>query len=147
MAMAVALFAITLNFLQPLVHAAAMRDGAPSTLWTVFCNSTAGDPDGKSGSLPTAARQHECCLGLAHGTALAVPPTGFVLVEPAVAARSAATRSRQPTPRHPRDREPHGYRSSPDKPFAETALVPMRLAARRSRCLPRRFPCCRFERQ
>ncbi len=50
--MAVALFAITLNFLQPVVHAALMRDGAPSALWTVFCNATAADPDGKSGSVP-----------------------------------------------------------------------------------------------
>ena len=34
MALAIALFAITLNFLQPLAHAAMMRDGAPSALWT-----------------------------------------------------------------------------------------------------------------
>ena len=39
--LAVALFAITLNFLQPLAHAAMMRSGAPETLWTAFCNSTA----------------------------------------------------------------------------------------------------------
>ena len=37
MARAVALFAITLNFLQPLAHAALMRDGAPSALWTAMC--------------------------------------------------------------------------------------------------------------
>ena len=50
--LAVALFAITLNFLQPLAHAAMMRGGSPETLWTAFCNSTAADPDGKSGSIP-----------------------------------------------------------------------------------------------
>ena len=43
-AFATALFAITLNFLQPLAHAALMRDGAPRELWSVFCNSTAAGP-------------------------------------------------------------------------------------------------------
>lgn len=80
-AMVVALFAITLNFLQPLAHAALLRDGSPSALWTAFCNSTAADPDGKSGSGPMAAQQHECCLGLAHATGVVEPSTAFVLVE------------------------------------------------------------------
>ena len=81
-ALAVALFAITLNFLQPLAHAAMMRDGAPSALWTVFCNSTAADPDGKSGQAPMTASAHECCMGLAHVPAVAVPPISFVKVAP-----------------------------------------------------------------
>src|SRR5215470_3083628 len=81
MAMAVALFAITLNFLQPLAHAALLRDGAPSALWTVFCNSAAADPDGKSGPAPVAAQQHECCLGLAHAASFVEPPSVFILVE------------------------------------------------------------------
>lgn len=85
-ALAAALFAITLNFLQPLAHAAMMRDGAPSTLWTVFCNATAADPDGqsggKSGKAPMSAAQHECCLGLAHAPAIAAPPALFVAIEP-----------------------------------------------------------------
>ena len=50
-ALAVALFAITLNFLQPLAHAAMMRDGMPSTLWTVFCNSSAADPERRAKTL------------------------------------------------------------------------------------------------
>jgi hypothetical protein len=86
-AFAAALFAIALNFLQPLAHAALMRDGAPTALWTVFCSSAAADPDGKqSGSMPHAGQTHECCLGLAHATALAAPATGFVVVAPVVAA-------------------------------------------------------------
>ena len=82
MGLAVALLAITLNFLQPLAHAALMRDGAPSTLWSVFCNSVPQET-GK-GSVPVAAEKHECCLGLAHAAALAAPSAGFTAVEPAV---------------------------------------------------------------
>ena len=115
MAMAVALFAITLNFLQPVVHAALMRDGAPSALWTVFCNSTAADPDGKSGSLPTATQQHECCLGLAHATAFAPPPTAFVLVEPIAAAVAPSLPVEQPTP--------VGIRDGPSQPRGPPILV------------------------
>ena len=81
-ALAAALFAITLNFLQPLAHAAMMRDGMPSALWTVFCNSTAADPDGTSGKAPTADAQHDCCLGLAQAPAIAAPPVLFVAIEP-----------------------------------------------------------------
>jgi hypothetical protein len=81
-AFAAALFAITLNFLQPLAHAAMMRDGMPSTLWTAFCNSTAADPDGQSGKAPMTAAQHDCCLGLAQAPAIAPPPALFVAIEP-----------------------------------------------------------------
>ncbi len=97
MAMAVALFAITLNFLQPLAHAALLRDGSPSALWSVFCNSTAADPDGKSGSTPMAAQQHECCLGLAHAASFVAPPTAFALVEPVAVAAAASLPAEQLT--------------------------------------------------
>ena len=107
-AMAVALFAITLNFLQPVVHAALMRDGAPSVLWTVFCNATAADPDGKSGSVPMAAQQHECCLGLAHAATVAPPPTAFVLVAPVTAIATPLLTAEQPTP--------VGIRDGPSQP-------------------------------
>src|SRR5450631_130623 len=81
MALATALFAITLNFFQPLVHAALMRDGSPTALWTMFCNASAADPDGRSGSLPgQAAKSHECYLGLAPAQALTEPPTHFLPV-------------------------------------------------------------------
>jgi hypothetical protein len=72
--LAVALFAITLNFLQPVVHAALLRDGSPSALWTMFCNATAANPGQADGSLPAGkATTHDCCLGLAHAQALLEP--------------------------------------------------------------------------
>ena len=85
-AFAVALFAITLNFLQPLAHAALMRDGgstAGAKTWGVFCLPAAGQDDAH-GSAPGTAQVHECCLGLAHAPALAAPPTSFLVVEPVV---------------------------------------------------------------
>jgi hypothetical protein len=83
-ALAVALLAITLNFLQPLAHAALMREGAPATLWTVFCNASAQDT--QRDSVPVAAGKHECCLGLAHAAALAAPAADFMTIEPVVMA-------------------------------------------------------------
>jgi hypothetical protein len=83
-ALAVALLAITLNFLQPLAHAALMRDGAPSSLWNVFCDASARDA--QRDSVPVAAEKHECCLGLAHAAPLAAPSADFMAVEPVVAA-------------------------------------------------------------
>ena len=115
MAMAVALFAITLNFLQPLAHAALLRDGAPSTLWSVFCNASAADPAGKAGSVPTAAQQHECCLGLAHATTFAPPPTAFALVEPIAAIATPSLPSEQPTP--------VGIRDGPSQPRGPPLLA------------------------
>lgn len=81
-AFAVALLAITLNFLQPLAHAASMRDAAPPNLWSVFCNGSPQDPRGAS--VPATAEKHECCLGLVHAPALAVPSADFAAVEPLV---------------------------------------------------------------
>jgi len=86
-AFAVALFAITLNFLQPLAHAVLMRDGGPEAAartWGVFCLPTANE-DGSQSPGQQAGKVHECCLGLAHAPALAEPgDTAFLLVEPAV---------------------------------------------------------------
>jgi len=79
--LATALLAVTLNFLQPLVHAALMRDAAPSSLWSVFCKTA---PDTRS-EAPLSAEKHDCCLGLAHAVALAAPDTAFAVV-PFVAA-------------------------------------------------------------
>ena len=115
MAMAVALFAITLNFLQPVVHAALTRDGSPSALWNVFCSASAADPDGKSGSVPMAAQQHECCLGLAHATAFVPPPTAFVLVEPIAAVAAPSLPLGQPTA--------VGIRDGPSQPRGPPTLV------------------------
>lgn len=85
-AFAVALFAITLNFLQPLSHAVLMRDGGPEAAartWGVFC--LAGiDEDGSQAPGQQADKVHECCLGLAHAPVLAAPlDIGFLLVTPA----------------------------------------------------------------
>jgi hypothetical protein len=78
-AFAAALLAITLNFLQPLVHAALARDAAPGTLWSVFCSST---PDQRQQApAPLAADKHDCCLGLAHAVAFPVPPAVVIATE------------------------------------------------------------------
>ena len=79
---AAALFAITLNFLQPLAHAALMRDGGPTaaSLWMSMCLPSTGQ-DGQQGSLPSVGKLHECCLGLAHAPTLGAPSTAFVVVE------------------------------------------------------------------
>ena len=86
-AFAAALFAITLNFLQPLAHAALMRDGGPDVaakMWGVFCMPQAGQDDAQGqgqGQAPAAGKTHECCLGLAHAPVLAELSTAFVAVE------------------------------------------------------------------
>jgi hypothetical protein len=75
--LAVALFAITLNFLQPLAHAALMRSGAPIT-WAAMCLPSAQQGDDQHPA--TTGTPHECCLGLAHATTLAEPSTAFVAI-------------------------------------------------------------------
>jgi len=82
-AFATALFAITLNFLQPLAHAALMRDGPPSALWSVFCNASPRDTPQNA---PLAADKHECCLGLAHAAVFAAPTMVAVAIEPVAGA-------------------------------------------------------------
>lgn len=81
LALATALLAITLNFLQPLVHAALMRDGAPATLWSVFCNAAPDTRSNTGQDLPLVPDKHECCLGLAHAVAFAPPAATFAPVE------------------------------------------------------------------
>jgi hypothetical protein len=77
-ALAAALLAITLNFLQPLAHAALLRDGAPSTLWSIFCNAASHDADK---GIPLTNEKHECCLGLAHAMAFAAPSALAAAIE------------------------------------------------------------------
>jgi hypothetical protein len=110
LALAAALFAVTLNFLQPLAHAALMRAGSPMALWTVFCDTSAANPGGKSGSVPGhTAQSHECCLGLAHAQALIEPSTHFLptaytyrLVPPPPALESAKAVGIRDGPHRPR---------------------------------------------
>lgn len=82
MALAMALFAVTLNFLQPLAHAALMRDGAPSTLWSMFCKSAPDERGSTPDSGPASSVDHNCCLGLAHAPALIQPSSAFVILPP-----------------------------------------------------------------
>jgi hypothetical protein len=113
MALAAALFAVTLNFLQPLAHAALMRDGLPIALWTAFCDQVAGNAADGSAPEPTpSAASHDCCLGLAHAQALIEPPVTFLLVAFAVPAALSATTAEQPTPVGIRD-GPHQPRGPP----------------------------------
>jgi hypothetical protein len=107
MGLALALFAITLNFLQPLAHAALMRDGAPSTLWSVFCDASGAGAAHKD-SAPTRAVSHECCLGLAHATAFAEPPTAFIFVERVASVAAPLLPAEQLTP--------VGIRDGPSQP-------------------------------
>lgn len=96
MALMAALFAVTLNFLQPLAHAASMRDGNPSALWSMFCNSAVVDPDNKADATPPkSADTHECCLGLAHAPSLIAPSSVFVALPPVVAALAPSLPSKQ----------------------------------------------------
>ena len=81
-ALAAALLAITFNFLQPLVHAAAMRDGAPQALWGVFCNAAVADSDSGPQSDGAPAPAHDCCLGLAHAVPVVSPTADFAVLAP-----------------------------------------------------------------
>lgn len=115
--LAAALFAITLNFLQPLAHAALMRDGGPEAaakMWSVFCLPNAGQDD-TQGQAPATGKVHECCLGLAHAPALAELSTAFVLVEHIAAAVLfvAVTDALAPV----------GIRDGPSQPRAPPAFV------------------------
>jgi hypothetical protein len=114
---AAALFAITLNFLQPLAHAALMRDAGPLalSLWTSMCAPGAGQDDAQD-SMPAAGKIHECCLGLAHAPTLAAPSAVFVatpLFAAIVDRLPAAVDALAPV----------GIRDGPNQPRAPPALV------------------------
>ena len=82
MALTAALFAITLAILQPLSHAVMLRMGGPeaaAALWGAICQPTA---DGEAeGSGPSTADVHDCCFGLAHAQAQALPSGTSIEVE------------------------------------------------------------------
>lgn len=109
-ALAAALFAITLNFLQPLAHAALMRGGAPAD-WAAMClpGSQQDDPHSTPTGSPGGA-PHECCLGLAHAPSLGEPSTAFVAVDrPATTVHSLETAQ---------SLTPVGIRDGPSQPRA-----------------------------
>ena len=111
LALATALFAITLNFLQPLVHAAQVRDAATGTLWSVFCKAV---PDTRPDA-PLAAEKHECCLGLAHA---------FVFAAPAATVTTVVPVATPVQPLHPLDQlTPVGIRDGPHRPRGPPSFV------------------------
>ena len=114
-ALALALFAITLNLLQPLAHAALLRDGAPKALWGAFCASAPATPDGETGNAPAAAAMHQCCLGLAHAPVLAAPCVSHVAAAP-VAKIAAPRDSAASCP-------PIAIRDGPTRPRGPPLLV------------------------
>ena len=115
---AAALFAITLNFLQPLAHAALMRDGSPeamASLWGAFCMAPTAGEDQSQSSAPASGKIHECCLGLAHAPAVAQPASTFIVVEfVAVAVRFSP---------EPDTRAAVGIRDGPSQPRGPPLLV------------------------
>jgi hypothetical protein len=114
-ALAAALLAITLNFLQPLMHAALMRDGAPRELWSVFCSAAVADPDGTQMPDQGSAPAHECCLGLAHAAPLQPPSLAFVVLPPVVTALAPSLPD-EPT-------SPIGIRDGPRRPRGPPSIV------------------------
>src|SRR5215510_13349829 len=112
-ALAAALFAITLNFLQPLAHAALMRGGASAGTWAAMCLpslQTAGAQQQDDQHPASAGTMHECCLGLAHAPAVAEPSTAFVAVDrPATTVRPLETAQ---------SLTPVGIRDGPSQPRA-----------------------------
>jgi hypothetical protein len=115
-ALAVALFAITLNFLQPLAHAALMRGGPISTAWNGICSASAADPDSSDkGSKPATVDAHACCLGLAHAVSFVAPTAAFVVVAPASTAEAAPRATDLPTA--------VGIRDGPGQPRAPPFLA------------------------
>ena len=116
-ALAAALFAITLNFLQPLAHAALMREGGPQAaalMWDAFCQPAA-DQDDERGPPPAAGTMPECCLGLAHAPVLPALALSFLLVEPtAITTRFAAALDTIP---------PVGMRDGPAQPRAPPPFI------------------------
>jgi hypothetical protein len=114
-AFAVALFAITLNFLQPLAHAVLMREGAPSALWDTFCSASAADPHADKSSKPVKVDTHECCLGLAHAATFTTPSTAFVAIKRVAIAARPLVAARHLTP--------VGIRDGPTQPRGPPSLV------------------------
>jgi hypothetical protein len=114
-AFASALFAVTLNFLQPLFHAALARDGVPTALWSMFCTSAAASTEGGSESVPKhAAGKHECCLGLAHAQSLTEPLATFLPVAFAVSVPLTLSATEQA--------EHVGIRDGPHRPRGPPSL-------------------------
>jgi hypothetical protein len=117
MALALALLAVTFNFLQPLAHAAAMQGDAPRTLWSVICQASAADPDRELGKDSPASMEvaHDCCMGLAHAQLAPLPPLVVAVVPPLSAEAPPLQRIDL--------RSGHGIRDGPHQPRAPPPLL------------------------
>lgn len=113
--LAAALFAITLNFLQPLAHAALMRgDGTiTSPSWKSMClPSSQGEQD----TAPQASERHECCLGLVHAPSMPLAPAWFVVVQGIITAVDRPTMAIDAL-------QPVGIRDGPSQPHGPPPIV------------------------
>jgi hypothetical protein len=104
LALMVALFALTLAILQPLAHSVMLRAGGPEAaagLWGAICQSSADGESDRSGS--SAAKIHDCCLGLAHSPVLLGPSVAALFVDPVPTSDAVPAHHRHPTPGAMRD--------------------------------------------
>lgn len=112
MALTVALFAITLAIFQPLSHAVMLRMGgleAATALWGSLCQPDADKGVGESQG-PADTKVHDCCFGLAHASAQALPSGTSTEVEVTEAAPHA-----HPAHHHP---STGAIRDGPNQPRA-----------------------------
>lgn len=99
MALIVALFAVTLATFQPLSHAVMLRMGgleAATAMWGSLCQPNAGKGDADS-KAPATAGIHDCCFGLAHAQAQALPSGVSIEAEASEAALRVRTAHHHPS--------------------------------------------------
>ena len=99
LALTVALFAVTLAVFQPLAHAVMLRMGgleAATALWGSLCQPRADKDEGGSQG-PANAKVHDCCFGLAHVPALALPSGASIAVESVEAPQRVQTAHHHPS--------------------------------------------------
>lgn len=99
MALTMALFAVTLAVFQPLSHAVMLRMGgleAATAMWGSLCqpNAGKGETDSKA---PATAGIHDCCFGLAHAQAQALPSGTSIEIEATETAQRVATADHHPS--------------------------------------------------
>ncbi len=98
-ALTAALFAITLAVFQPLSHAVMLRMGgleAATALWGALCQPNGDTGEGESQG-PANAKVHDCCFGLAHAPAQALPSGASIEIEVAEAAPRVHTAHHHPS--------------------------------------------------
>ncbi len=114
MALTVALFAITLAIFQPLSHAVMLRMGgleAATALWGALCQPNADTGEGESQG-PANAKVHDCCFGLAHAPAQALPSGASIEIEATETAQRIHVAHHHPSTGAIRD-GPHQPRAPP----------------------------------